>query len=345
MKDKICISLNKDHLYTCSSKIIGRAGENNCTQLEIMLAENLCDKWFFLDFEKPDGTKFRSAKLDVIDNVVVYDIPNSLLDTDGELKVQAVLQDESGEVWKSTIKIYRVIKSINASDEIEEKEDFITEAQNLLNEFEKVVDTIVLDGTGYKFLCDDGEYKEVEGGATGGTRDYEKLDNQPSINDVVLIGNKTLDDLGIQAKGDYALSSAVPTKVSQLINDRAYINEIELNNKGYLTGIPVDYKTKTENDELYQPKGDYALYSAIPTKTSDLANDSGFITGYTEVDPTVPSYVKAITQENIDNWNNPNIPTKVSDLENDSNFVTEGYVNGLVGAISTNLDAINGEVI
>ena len=30
----------------------------------------------------------------------------------------------------------------------------------------------------------------------------------------------------------------------------------------------------------------------IPTKVSDLTNDSGFITGYTETDPTVPSWAK-----------------------------------------------------
>lgn len=30
----------------------------------------------------------------------------------------------------------------------------------------------------------------------------------------------------------------------------------------------------------------------VPTKTSDLANDSGFITGYTESDPTVPAWAK-----------------------------------------------------
>lgn len=31
----------------------------------------------------------------------------------------------------------------------------------------------------------------------------------------------------------------------------------------------------------------------IPSKTSDLTNDSGFLTGYTETDPTVPSWAKA----------------------------------------------------
>ena len=30
----------------------------------------------------------------------------------------------------------------------------------------------------------------------------------------------------------------------------------------------------------------------MPTKTSDLTNDSGFISSYTETDPTVPSWAK-----------------------------------------------------
>lgn len=45
------------------------------------------------------------------------------------------------------------------------------------------------------------------GGGTGGTTDYTQLSNKPQINNVELSGNKTLDDLGIQAKGDYAIST------------------------------------------------------------------------------------------------------------------------------------------
>lgn len=37
----------------------------------------------------------------------------------------------------------------------------------------------------------------------------------------------------------------------------------------------------------------FALKSEVPSKTSDLTNDSGFITGYTETDPTVPAWAKA----------------------------------------------------
>ena len=65
------------------------------------------------------------------------------------------------------------------------------------------------------------------GSSEGGTTDYNKLENKPSINGVTLSQNKTLKDLGIQPEG------------------------------AYLTEVPDTYKTKDENDRLYQPKGSY----------------------------------------------------------------------------------------
>ena len=41
---------------------------------------------------------------------------------------------------------------------------------------------------------------------------------------------------------------------------------------------------------------DYATPLDIPSKVSDLTNDSGFISSYTETDPTVPSWAKASTK-------------------------------------------------
>ena len=43
-------------------------------------------------------------------------------------------------------------------------------------------------------------------------------------------------------------------------------------------------------------------YVIVPTKTSELQNNSGFLTS--ETDPTVPSIVKTISQADINNWNN-----------------------------------------
>ena len=49
--------------------------------------------------------------------------------------------------------------------------------------------------------------------------DYNSALNKPSINDVMLSGNKTSADLGLQPAGDYALKSEIPTQISQLEND------------------------------------------------------------------------------------------------------------------------------
>ena len=76
-----------------------------------------------------------------------------------------------------------------------------------------------------------------------------------------------------------------------------------------------------------------------------------------EQDPTVPEYVKKITEEDIAKWNNksdfsgnyedlegkptiPEVPTKLSELENDSNFVEQSYVDELVGDINSILSTI-----
>ena len=63
------------------------------------------------------------------------------------------------------------------------------------------------------------------------SNNYADLENKPKINNVTLVGNKSLSDLGI------------PTKTSELTNDAGFITA-----------------------------------SAVPTKTSELTNDAGFAT-------------------------------------------------------------------
>ncbi len=66
--------------------------------------------------------------------------------------------------------------------------------------------------------------------------------------------------------------------------------------------------------------------TVIPSKTSDLMNDSGFIT--TETDPTVPSWAKASSKPSYTASevgalpDDTTIPSKTSDLTNDSGFLT-----------------------
>lgn len=53
------------------------------------------------------------------------------------------------------------------------------------------------------------EYIGGGGGGDGNSQDYEKLVNKPKINDVVLEGNKTLDELGITKVDDYTLIQGI----------------------------------------------------------------------------------------------------------------------------------------
>lgn len=71
------------------------------------------------------------------------------------------------------------------------------------------------------------------------------------------------------------------------------------------TDKSINITVPTKTSDLTNDSG-YATTSSIPTKTSDLTNDSGFITS-------------------------ANVPSKTSDLTNDSGFITSAYVgNGQI---------------
>lgn len=143
MEDKILVNLSADHVYECTTDIIGREGEGNTTRLEITIPEKLNDCSVYLDFEKPNGEKFRTPKLSIENGKAVYDVVQYLLTDDGEIKAQAVLISSDGKIWKSSKKKYIIQNSINAFEEPPNKEDFMTEAQRVLDELDESLDNIV----------------------------------------------------------------------------------------------------------------------------------------------------------------------------------------------------------
>jgi len=63
-----------------------------------------------------------------------------------------------------------------------------------------------------------GKWREFESGGSGGTSDYNDLDNLPKINNTEVKGNLTTEDLGID----------IPTKTSELTNDSNFITDDDL---------------------------------------------------------------------------------------------------------------------
>ena len=126
---------------------------------------------------------------------------------------------------------------------------------------------------------------------------------------------------------DYAKKSeipTVPTNISSFINDAEYITESSLNAKGYATESYVT--TAINNAQLGKEEIDlseYAKKSEIPTKTSQLINDSGFINEdrvlelINSTTPEIPSSpsVYSITND-LTNVKNSNSITQINSGSN-----------------------------
>ena len=198
---------------------------------------------------------------------------------------------------------------------------------------------------------------------------YNDLTNKPTIptktsdltNDSGYITGADWDDITnkpvfatVATSGSYSdLSNkpSIPTKTSDLTNDSGYIT-------GYTETDPVftaspAYGITSSDITGWNNKSDFSgSYTdltnkpTIPSKTSDLTNDSGFITGYTETDPVfTASPAHGITSTDISNWNaksdfsgsyndltnKPTIPSKTSDLTNDSGYITGVAWNDVTG--------------
>lgn len=105
--------------------------------------------------------------------------------------------------------------------------------------------------------------------------------------------------------------------------------------KSIAQGIAGDIPTKTS--ELTNDSG-FITDADIPTKTSDLTNDSGFIT-----DADVPTKTSELTNDS-GFITDADVPTKTSELTNDSGFVDASgasaaapvqSVNGKIGSVLT----------
>lgn len=126
------------------------------------------------------------------------------------------------------------------------------------------------------------------GGGGGGTSDYTNLTNKPKINNVELKGNKSLNDLGIQPSGNYALKSEIPD-VSNFITK-------DVNN--------LTYYTLSSGLSSVATSGSY----------NDLSNK-----------PTIPSEV---TETTVSNWGfTKNIGTITGITMNGASKGTSGVVD------------------
>ena len=195
---------------------------------------------------------------------------------------------------------------------------------------------------------------ELTGGIFYGTNDYSDLINKPQINGVTLSGNKTTSELGI----------IIPAKTSDLDNDSGFLTSSDvapvaisgsyddLTDKPTITPqVNSDWNAVSGVAEILNKPtiptatsqlindSNYVTASSIPTATSQLTNDSDFVSVNELADVAISgSYIDLTDKPTIpeaqvnSDWNavsgvaeilnKPTIPSNTSDLNNDSGFVS-----------------------
>lgn len=175
---------------------------------------------------------------------------------------------------------------------------------------------------------------------------YANTGSNPTLN-VNSLGAKAIKRYGTTAAGTSAAANWNANSVVMLVYDGTYWMLADWNNTTYSGMTDAEYQTGTSTSnrlitparlkaaiELHAPVQsvngqDGNVTIAVPTKTSELTNDSGFITSAPVT--SVNGQTGAVTV---------NVPTKTSDLTNDSGYITSApvqSVNGQTGAVT--LDA------
>lgn len=109
----------------------------------------------------------------------------------------------------------------------------------------------------------DGGWKKIgTSSGEGGTSDYTDLENKPKINNIVLEGNLSLEELGI----------IIPDLKNYVTEDALNTALLEYAKKSDIPSIE-GLLSEVKAQELYQPKGNYALKSDIPD-TSEFITEA-----------------------------------------------------------------------
>lgn len=153
-------------------------------------------------------------------------------------------------------------------------------------------------------------------------------------------------DLGMDPS-QYATHGEIPTRTSELTNDSGFINGSAVPANETDPTVPSWAKQSTKPSYTASEVGALPDTTVIPSATSQLVNDSGYITGaevpVNESDPTVPAWAKAANKPTYTASevgalpDTTVIPSETSQLNNDSGFITSSD-------LPTNVSDLNNDV-
>ena len=134
---------------------------------------------------------------------------------------------------------------------------------------------------------------------------------------------------------DVTVNFKVPTKTSELTNDKHFITLEELPNSNAGAGtLTIKKNNAVQGTFTPTQDEDVTINLTVPLKVSELINDIGFITN---TDISIPSKTSQLANDS-GFITNADIPTKTSQLENDSGFAIDANI-----VHKNNNETINGD--
>ena len=284
--------LNDKHEVKCNICFIGRTGENEAEEVRVIVPDCVCDKWLFLDFEKPDGTKFKTPKIDIIDGVGSYRLGGNLVDIAGMLKIQAVLEDADGVCWKSEQKEHYISKSIDATEELEKSNpSFISEAQTLLDKIETGLTPTIGENENW-FICgkDTGKTSRGEKGDAYIVTDEDMQEVEEQVKSDIQPVLENIEKVAAQAENIAKGKSSSVVKETWAEMEE-WLKDIA--NKGtHNVGDNLYIKAKYTDETMTERQPDYWIAEVLETP-----NDKGYYYEISELEADKPDLTDYTKQE------------------------------------------------
>ena len=251
------------------------------------------------------------------------------IDTDGEPSIITVPTNYSDLIFSGAVNA-----TYNGSKEVEVViPDAPSKMSDLTNDVGFITEYVETDPTvpSWAKATEKPAYTATEVGADATGTAASKVSSHntdgSAHNDIRLVLQELTNKINAFLDSDDTTLDELTELITAIQNNQNTISQLT-SNKVNVADIVNNLTTNASNKPLSAAQGVAIkkLIDAItvPSKTSQLTNDSGFITGYTETDPTVPSWAKAskkptYTASEVGALPSTTvIPTKLSDLAGDS---------------------------
>ena len=163
------------------------------------------------------------------------------------------------------------------------------------------------------------------------------------------MAKKYLDNDGLLYFWQKVVNKLISKDGSKVLSDKNYTKEEKTKLSGIEVGAEVNEIDSIKVNDASKIITNKTVDITVPTKVSDLTNDEGFISDYTETDPMFSaSAATGETSSDISSWNSKaevsDIPTNNNQLTNGAGYQTESEVETAIDTKISSAYKIKGPI-